>query len=199
MKIGFLKTDQQTDLESTKLTAMLETGVSQMLHQVAAPEDPQHSIMTIINTLKSGDVLVVQTLEDLGETGTEIMGLVQLLQEKEIGLQIMDCRLTDPSEEQPFMFRDHLFQIMNCIEKKEQKKFKLIEKSTAQKGPGRPKKYSKCSKNPEDREKYQLAVEMIENKVPLQRIAALLNISRRTVYTIKSEYERNELEEKVGE
>lgn len=181
---------------------MEKEGAAKIIIEIASNhEDYQKMLTESIENMDGKDILLIKEFDDLGESIDDIINIVQKLDEKDIGLQVLD----NPNQYDindwnvQTILRKHLLYILNWVEDKERydirrrqaKGIETIKALKEQKGSGRPKKYSKYAKDPGDREIYYAVVDMLENDVAIKRISETLKISRNTIYTIKQEIEKH--------
>lgn len=202
MKIGYIKDIKTDSSPNTLLSKMMEEGVDKIIIEVSKKhENYQEMLLKSIQDMEKRDVLVINTLDDLGENIVDIISIVKKLDEKDIGIKVLDIPEDPIAKEYDWqlkqLIRKQLLILLEWLKDKEQKdirkrQVRVIENMKAlkdQKGSGRPKKYSEYAKDPEDREIYFSVVTMLENNVPIKKISDSLNISRNTIYSIKEDME----------
>jgi len=181
---------------------MEQEGADKIIIEVSTNhEDYQKMLIESIQNMKEKDILLIKAFDDLGESVVDIINIVKKLDEKDIGLQVLDNPNTYDVNDWNVqtILRKQLLFILNWVEGKERNDIRMrqakgIERFKAlkeKKGTGRPKKYSQYAKDPNDREIYYAVVDMLENNVAIKRIAETLNISRNTIYTIKEELQKH--------
>lgn len=204
LKIGYIK-DGKND-NSHLIKEMKEQGVNKIIVEVNIDQDQyQTMLLESINSMMENDILVVNTLDDLGDGLEDIINVVKKLDEKNIGIQVLNLNM-DSIEGKDFknnennfklqrLIRKFLLSVLTWIENKEKieirkRQVKGMEtiKALKEKRSGRPKKYSKYAKDPEDREIYFKVVDLLKHGVAIKRISEELNISRNTIYTIRDEF-----------
>lgn len=204
MKVGYIKNLHHEPFPNKLLDNMKRAGVQKTIVEVCPNEDYQKMLLESIEAMTSEDVLVIQTLDDLGDNIVDVINVVEKLEEKNVGVQVLDVKSLDMmNNEIQHIFRKNLLLILvwledkerNEIRKREAKGIENIRALKARKGSGRPKKYSKFAKDPEDRDVYFSIIDMLKNDIPIKRISDALNISRNTIYTIKEELEEKQRNE----
>lgn len=205
MKVGYIKNINNDPSSKGLIQWMEKEGAEKIIIEVANNRDRenyQKMLLESIQNMKEKDILVIYSFDDLGESVMDVINIVEKLDERDIGIQVLDSKtpLFDENNWQmQTIIRKQLLFVLNWIEDKEKNDIKKrqsigIEKIKALKaktGSGRPKKYSKYAKDPEDRKIYYSVVEMLENDIPIKRISETLKISRNTIYTIKKEMEKD--------
>lgn len=201
MKVGYIKNLHHEPFPNKLIDNMKIAGVQKTIVEVCPSEDYQKMLLESIEAMASEDVLVIQTLDDLGDNIVDVINVVEKLEEKNIGIQVLDIHSLDlNNNDLQHIFRKNLLLFLiwledkerNEIRKRQAKGIENIRALKARKGSGRPKKYSKYAKDPEDREVYFTVIDMLTNDVPIKRIADTLNVSRGTIYTIKEEMEEQQ-------
>lgn len=204
MKIGYLK--NISDITSTNeiISNMEKEDVEKIIVEVINnKENCQYMLLSIIETMTSNDILVIQSLDALiGETLADIINIIKKLDEKQIDIQVLEksfSSLEKNDSSNYTILRKQLLIILQWLDqwlKNKEKDYlkkrkldseKLISSSLLEKGSGRPKKYSNYAKNPKDREVYLNVIDMLKNDIPIKRISEKLKISRNTIYKIKDE------------
>lgn len=146
--------------------------------------------------LREKDVLIVESLERLGRNYDEIVQMVQHLDQKEIGLMVLNMpilsqNLGDPQLQK--LIRNMIIQVLSWAAQNEREESKRKQRQgieiAKRKGhyKGRPVKYSAEAKDPRDRLTYQAIVKKLKREEPIKRIAEETGVTRDTVYRIKRE------------
>ena len=146
--------------------------------------------------LREKDVLVIESLDRLGRNYAEIVQIVQKLDRKKIGLQILNMPILnqdmgDPNLQQ--LIRNMIIQILSWTAQNEREEIKRKQKQgiviAKEKGhyKGRPVKYASDAKNPKDRMTYHVIVNKLKLEEPIKKIAEDTGVTRDTVYRIKKQ------------
>ncbi|MFB7304571.1 helix-turn-helix domain-containing protein [Heyndrickxia sporothermodurans] len=209
MKVGYVKNLQNNTTPMEIIEGMKKEGVEKIIVELSSDQDSyQKMLFESIETMVSKDILVINALDDLGESLLDIISVVEKLDEKDIGIRLLsslnsniDFNIKEFMDDWDIqrLLRKQLLLVLIWVENKEKndirkRQIKGMETMKAlknQKGSGRPKKYSKYAKDPEDRKIYHDTIHMLDNEIPIKRIAETLNISRNTIYTIRDEYLKN--------
>ncbi|WMX58509.1 helix-turn-helix domain-containing protein [Peribacillus sp. R9-11] len=207
MKIGYMKNMENDTSSTAKFERMKQEGVEKIIVELSTNKDNyQKMLLESIETMSEKDILVINSLDDLGENIDDIINVVKKLEEKDIGISVFNAHLDRLSDENDWdlqrLLRKQLLLVLVWVEVKEKneirrrqaKGMETIKALKDQKGSGRPKKYSKNAKDPEDRNVYYNVIQMLKNDVPIKRISDTLNISRNTIYTIREEFLHNDNE-----
>lgn len=202
LKIGYIKNFETIDERDAQIEYMTKLGVSRIVLEVESNVlQGRQSLIDSINSIGKSDVLVVRRLDDLGDSLPDIIDTLKRLETRKIDLECIDL---------PNLYKDvndikikrllqkQLLSILSWVECKERDDIarmqanavRVLKELKSQKGSGRPKKYAVNAKDSKDREIYFQAVKMLENNIPIKRIAEKLNISRNTIYSIKKDIEK---------
>lgn len=188
MKIGYIK--DITNDSSPLINKMKKKGVSKIILSLDNVQD-----------ISQKDILVVRSLDDLGDTLTDIINVLQELYNNGNRIEVLE-HLDNTIKIKEWDIKQLLVVLMwvriketNEILRRQSEGMNIIKALKDQKRPGRPKKYSKDAKNKEDRDIYFHVKYMLDNKVPIKRISDTLNITRNTIYTIRDEELVTEIKE----
>lgn len=200
MKIGYAR--YINDNQSSKLVNNMEkVEVDKIVFQISSCSNYQRKLKDFLKTLERRDVLVVDSLDILGESIKDIIDNLNLLNENEIGLQILklqpdvieDTELKDIRiQELLKRYLIHALELVdnklkNDIRNRQSKGANIAKERSKKKKKGRPKKYSEDAEDPYDREIYYTVISMLKEDTPISDIASDLDLSRTTIYRIKDE------------
>lgn len=198
MRIGYIKSMEYDT--TVNLERMKKVGVEKIIVELSTNKDNyQKMLLESIESMEEKDILVIISLDDLGESIVDIINVVQKLVEKDLGISVINAHvdqdIVDDWNLQRLLLKQLLLVLVwvedkekNEIKKRQAKGMETIKALKESKGSGRPKKYSKYAKDPEDRDIYFNVIQMLKNDVPIKRISDSLKISRNTIYTIKEEF-----------
>ena len=148
----------------------------------------------VLNFLRMGDRLIIESLDRLGRNYDEIIQTVNYLKEKEAQLMITSLPMMNEVIGNPLLdkfMKDLIIQILAMVSEQERNESKRRQAQGIQvakeKGvyKGRPLLYSPNAKDPQKRVIYHRVVEMLEEGKAISKIAKEVNITRQTVYRIK--------------
>ncbi|WP_260288374.1 recombinase family protein [Peribacillus aracenensis] len=200
MRIGYIKSMEYDTTSTVNLEIMKKVGVEKIIVELSTNKDNyQKMLLESIESMEEKDILVINSLDDLGESIVDIINVVQKLDEKDLGISVINAHvdqdIVDDWNLQRLLLKQLLLVLVwvedkekNEIKKRQAKGMETIKALKDSKGSGRPKKYSKYAKDPEDRDIYFNVIQMLKNDVPIKRISDSLKISRNTIYTIKEEF-----------
>ncbi|WP_025731514.1 helix-turn-helix domain-containing protein [Heyndrickxia ginsengihumi] len=208
MKIGYIL-DRGTD-NSNLIKKMKVQGVNKIIVDINLDQEQyQTMLLESVNSMMENDVLVINTLDDLGASLEDIINVIKKLDEKNIGIQVLNLN-TDSigfensknNHQSQRMIGKFLLSLLIWLENKRKREIKKQEvkevdtiKALKEKsGAGRPKKYSKYAKDMKDREIYFSVIDLLKHGVAIKRISEELNISRNTIYKIRGEWSSNDCE-----
>lgn len=183
------------------LKKMKSEGVQRIIMDLDETANPLELLLNNIKAMESKDILVVENLDELGESLQDIIEIVEKLDEKDIGILILAEaveELSSAAKKDWFlqtMLRKQLLltlkwvyeKELNDIRKRETVGMQYIKALKEKRTSGRPKKYHRYAEDPEDRRIYLNVVKMLDNNVSITRISEAVNISRNTVYVIRDE------------
>ena len=149
----------------------------------------------VLNFLRMGDRLIIESLDRLGRNYDEIIQTVNYLKEKAqlmiTSLPMMNEVIGNPLLDK-FM-KDLIIQILAMISEQERNESKRRQaqgiKIAKEKGvyKGRPLLYSPNAKNPHKRIVYHRVIELLDKGESISKIAKDVGITRQTIYRIKKE------------
>lgn len=153
---------------------------------------PEFSKM--MSFVREGDTIVFESLERLGRNSDEILDTVSFIDKNSMGLMvlnlpILDTKFGDPNLEK--LVRSLVISIFSWTAQNEREESKRKQKQgieiAKKKGiyRGKPYEYSPTAKNPQKRFIYNEIVRMLEEGVPIKRIAEKTGTNRTLVYRIK--------------
>ena len=150
----------------------------------------------VLNFLRMGDRLIIESLDRLGRNYDEIIQTVNYLKEKEAQLMITSLPMMNEVIGNPLLdkfMKDLIIQILAMISEQERNESKRRQaqgiKVVKEKGiyKGRPVLYSPDAKDPQKRLVYYRIVELLNKEMSISKIAKKVGITRQTIYRIKKE------------
>ena len=148
----------------------------------------------VLNFLRMGDRLIIESLDRLGRNYDEIIQTVNYLKEKEAQLMITSLPMMNEVIGNPLLdkfMKDLIIQILAMISEQERNESKRRQaqgiKIAKEKGvyKGRPLLYSPNDKNPHKRIVYHRVIELLDKGESISKIAKDVGITRQTIYRIK--------------
>lgn len=206
LKIGYIKKVDQDKSSSDMIHKMESLGVDKIILEVNTQENStQSTLMETISEMTAEDLLIINELDELGNSFADCIERLKQLEAKDIGIIILDDNYDHKTVSiENFEFyrflRSQMINILTWAEKKEkddinQRELEAISElklaNSAKRGRGRPKKYAKDAEDPEDRKTYHQVIAMLQEDYPVTQISDTLDISRNTIYSIKEEIEEN--------
>ncbi|MIM12055.1 recombinase family protein, partial [Listeria monocytogenes] len=146
--------------------------------------------------IREKDILIVESLDRLGRNYDDIVQMVQQLDQKEIGLIILNLPILNQEMGDPNLqklIRNMIVQLLSWTAQNEREEIKRKQRQgieiAKRKGhyKGRPVKYSAEAKDPRDRMTYHVIVNKLKQEEPIKKIAENTGVTRDTVYRIKKE------------
>lgn len=198
MKVGYARvstTDQNLDRQ---LEALEKAGAEKIFQEKMSGKNmtDRVELTNTLQFLREKDILIVESLDRLGRNYDNIIQIVQQLDQKEIGLMVLNLpilnqELGDSSLQK--LIRNMIVQLLSWtaenereeIKRKQQQGIEIAKKKGHYKG--RPLKYSAEAISPKDRMTYQVIVNKLQREEPIKKIAEETGVTRDTVYRIKKE------------
>ena len=200
MKIGYARvssTDQNLDRQ---VEALERAGAEKIFQEKMSGKSMTErlELQKALQFLREKDTLIVESLDRLGRNYDDIVQMVQKLDQKEIGLivlnlPILNQEMGDPNLQK--LIRNMIVQLLSWtaqnereeIKRKQQQGIEIAKRKGHYKG--RPVKYSADAKNPRDRMTYHVIVNKLKQEEPIKKIAEETGVTRDTVYRIRKEVE----------
>lgn len=198
MKVGYARVSTTDQNLERQLEALEKSGAEKIFQEKMSGKNTTDRI-ELTNTLqflREKDILIVESLDRLGRNYDNIIQIVQQLDQKKIGLMVLNLpilnqELGDPSLQK--LIRNMIVQLLSWtaenereeIKRKQQQGIEIARKKGYYKG--RPLKYCANAKNPKDRMTYQVIVNKLQREEPVKKIAEDTGVTRDTVYRIKKE------------
>lgn len=198
MKVGYARvstTDQNLDRQ---IEALERAGAEKIFQEKMSGKSMTErlELQKALQFLREKDILIVESLDRLGRNYDDIVQMVQKLDQKEIGLivlnlPILNQEMGDPNLQK--LIRNMIVQLLSWtaqnereeIKRKQQQGIEIAKRKGHYKG--RPVKYSADAKNPRDRMTYHVIVNKLKQEEPIKKIADDTGVTRDTVYRIKNE------------
>ncbi len=198
VKVGYARvstTDQNLDRQ---MEALERAGAEKIFQEKMSGKSMTErlELQKALQFLREKDTLIVESLDRLGRNYDDIVQMVQKLDQKEIGLivlnlPILNQEIGDPNLQK--LIRNMIVQLLSWTAQNEREEIKRKQRQgieiAKRKGhyKGRPVKYSANAKNPKDRMTYQVIVNKLTQEEPIKQIAEDTGVTRDTVYRIKKE------------
>lgn len=198
MKVGYARvstTDQNLDRQ---IEALEQAGAEKIFQEKMSGKSMTErlELQRALQFLREKDTLIVESLDRLGRNYDDIVQTVQKLDQKEVGLivlnlPILNQEMGDPNLQK--LIRNMIVQLLSWTAQNEREEIKRKQRQgieiAKRKGhyKGRPVKYSAEAKNPRDRMIYHVIVNKLKQEEPIKKIAEETGVTRDTVYRIKNE------------
>ena len=198
MKVGYARvstTDQNLDRQ---IEALEQAGAEKIFQEKMSGKSMTErlELQKALQFLREKDTLIVESLDRLGRNYDDIVQTVQKLDQKEVGLivlnlPILNQEMGDPNLQK--LIRNMIVQLLSWTAQNEREEIKRKQRQgieiAKRKGhyKGRPVKYSAEAKNPRDRIIYHVIVNKLKQEEPIKKIAEETGVTRDTVYRIKNE------------
>ncbi|HRK75747.1 MAG TPA: recombinase family protein [Streptococcus parasuis] len=198
MKVGYARVSSADQTLDRQLGELKQAGAEKIFQERLSGKNitDRVELLQALQFLREKDVLVVESLDRLGRNYAEIVQIVQKLDHKKIGLQILNMPILNQDLGDPnlqMLIRNMIIQILSWASQNEREEIKRKQKQgiviAKEKGhyKGRPVKYASDAKNPKDRMTYQVIVNKLKLEEPIKKIAEDTGVTRDTVYRIKKQ------------
>ena len=198
MKVGYARVSSADQTLDRQLGELKQAGAEKIFQERLSGKNitDRVELLQALQFLREKDVLVVESLDRLGRNYAEIVQIVQKLDHKKIGLQILNMPILNQDIGEPNLqklIRNMIIQILSWTAQNEREEIKRKQKQgiviAKEKGhyKGRPVKYAPDAKDPKDRMTYQVIVNKLKREEPIKKIAEDPGVTRDTVYRIKRE------------
>ena len=198
IKVGYARvstTDQNLDRQ---IEALEQAGAEKIFQEKMSGKSMTErlELQKTLQFLREKDTLIVESLDRLGRNYDDIVQTVQKLDQKEVGLivlnlPILNQEMGDPNLQK--LIRNMIVQLLSWTAQNEREEIKRKQRQgieiAKRKGhyKGRPVKYSAEAKDPRDRMIYHVIVNKLKQEEPIKKIAEETGVTRDTVYRIKRE------------
>lgn len=198
MKVGYARVSSADQNLDRQIEELKRFGVEKIFAEKLSGKSmtEREELQQAFQFLREKDVLIIESLERLGRNYDEIVHMVQLLDQKEVGLVVLNMPILNQDLGDPQLqklIRNMIIQVLSWAAQNEREESKRKQRQgieiAKRKGhyKGRPVKYSANAKDPRDRLTYQVIVKKLKKNEPIKRIAEETGVTRDTVYRIKNE------------
>lgn len=198
MKIGYARVSSVDQNIHRQIEVLEAFGAEKTFRekQSGATVNDRIVFKEVLDFVRSGDQLIVESIDRLGRNYDEVIETVNFLKKKEVQLIITSLPMMSEAIGNPLLdkfMKDLIVQILAMIAEQERTEAKrrqaqgiAIAKS---KGvyKGRPILYAPNARDPQKRLVYHRVVAMLNDGVAISQIAKEVGITRQTVYRIKNE------------
>lgn len=197
-KIGYARVSSTDQNLERQIEELKKVGVEKLFQEKISGKNMTERVelQNAFHFLREKDTLVIESLEILGRDYDEIIYMVQQLDQKEIGLTVLNMPILNQDIGDPQLqklIRNMIIRVLSWAAQNEREESKrkqrqgieIAKKKDHYKG--RPLKYSENAKNPKDRMTYQIIVSKLQSEEPVKRIAEETGVARDTVYPAQKE------------
>ena len=198
MKIGYARVSSVDQNIHRQIEVLEVFGAEKIFREKQSGATVNNRIVfkEVLDFVRSGDQLIVESIDRLGRNYDEVIETVNFLKKKEVQLIITSLPMMSEAIGNPLLdkfMKDLIVQILAMIAEQERTEAKrrqaqgiAIAKS---KGvyKGRPILYAPNARDPQKRLVYHRVVAMLNDGVAISKIAKEVGITRQTVYRIKNE------------
>ncbi len=204
MIIAYTEIDKIKRKESKQIQSFWKQGAKHVF--IEQDRETRAEFIKALNLVKTGDYLMVETIDQLGRNHEELVKVIKELIAKEAGLLITSIPLLNQPLDDPKFTRfveELLLQLLKNMKEREtlERRRKQAEgiRAAKEKGvyKGRPALYAADAKDPAKRLAYHSIVKMLKAGESVQKIAREHEVTRTTVYRIKQELDTLETGEET--
>lgn len=198
MKIGYARVSSLDQNLNRQIEVLEEFGAEKVFREKrsGATVNDRSVFKEVLDFVRSGDQLIVESIDRLGRNYDEVIDTVNSLKQKDVQLVITSLPIMSEAIGNPLLdkfIKDLIIQILAMIaeqERSESKRrqaqgIKLAKSNGIYKG--RPTLYSPNAKDPQKRLVYHRVVSQLNEGIAISKIAKEVGITRQTIYRIKGE------------
>lgn len=198
MKIGYARVSSLDQNLNRQIEVLEEFGAEKVFREKrsGATVNDRSVFKEVLDFVRSGDQLIVESIDRLGRNYDEVIDTVNFLKQKDVQLVITSLPIMSEAIGNPLLdkfIKDLIIQILAMIaeqERSESKRrqaqgIKLAKSNGIYKG--RPTLYSPNAKDPQKRLVYHRVVSQLNEGIAISQIAKETGITRQTIYRIKND------------
>lgn len=198
MKIGYARVSSLDQNLNRQIEVLEEFGAEKVFREKrsGATVNERSVFKEVLDFVRSGDQLIVESIDRLGRNYDEVIDTVNFLKQKDVQLVITSLPIMSEAIGNPLLdkfIKDLIIQILAMIAEQERSESKRRQaqgiKLAKSKGvyTGRPTLYSPNAKDPQKRLVYHRVVSQLNEDIAISKIAKEVGITRQTIYRIKKE------------
>jgi len=198
MKIGYARVSSLDQNLNRQIEVLEEFGAEKVFREKksGATVNERSIFKEVLEFVRSGDQLIVESIDRLGRNYDEVIDTVNFLKQKDVQLVITSLPIMSEAVGNPLLdkfIKDLIIQILAMIAEQERSESKRRQaqgiKLAKNKGiyKGRPTLYSPNAKDPQKRLVYHRVVFQLNEGIAISKIAKEVGITRQTIYRIKKE------------
>lgn len=198
MKIGYARVSSLDQNLNRQIEVLEEFGAEKVFREKrsGATVNERSVFKEVLAFVRSGDQLIVESIDRLGRNYDEVIDTVNFLKQKDVQLVITSLPIMSEAIGNPLLdkfIKDLIIQILAMIAEQERSESKRRQaqgiKLAKSKGiyKGRPTLYSPNAKDPQKRLVYYRVVSQLNEGIAISQIAKEVGITRQTIYRIKKE------------
>ncbi|WP_031545160.1 recombinase family protein [Salinicoccus luteus] len=197
MKIGYARVSSLDQNLNRQIEVLEEFGTEKVFREKrsGATVNERSVFKEVLDFVRSGDQLIVESIDRLGRNYDEVIDTVNFLKQKDVQLVITSLPIMSEAIGNPLMdkfIKDLIVQILAMIAEQERSESKRRQTQgialAKAKGvyKGRPTLYSPTAKDPQKRLVYHRVVSRLKEGIAISKIANEVGITRQTIYRIKN-------------
>lgn len=203
MKVAYLRTSTESQNLDRQLHAIEKEEVDRIFCEQLSGKDTNRPVFQkMMNFVRSGDEVVVVSLDRLGRNYLDVKETVRILHENNIQLTVLDApflKFNTGNQTLDQAMSDMFISLLGYIAQNERENMLTRQKQGIDQArrrgvyKGRPLKYHEQAKNPQDKLVFNNVNKQLDEGMPVRRIARENGISKSTVYEIKRRIEEGAL------
>lgn len=197
MKIGYARVSSLDQNLNRQIEVLEKFGTEKVFREKrsGATVNERSVFKEVLDFVRSGDQLIVESIDRLGRNYDEVIDTVNFLKQKDVQLVITSLPIMSEAIGNPLMdkfIKDLIVQILAMIAEQERSEAKRRQNQgialAKAKGvyKGRPTLYSPTAKDPQKRLVYHRVVSRLKEGIAISKIANEVGITRQTIYRIKN-------------
>lgn len=200
MKVAYLRTSTESQNLDRQLHAIEKEEVDRIFCEQLSGKDTNRPVFQkMMNFVRSGDEVVVVSLDRLGRNYLDVKETVRILHENNIQLTVLDApflKFNTGNQTLDQAMSDMFISLLGYIAQNERENMLDRQKQGIDQArlrgvyKGRPVKYHEQAKNPQDKLVFNNVNKQLGAGMPIRRIARENGISKTTVYEIKRRIEK---------
>lgn len=207
MRIGYARVSTKDQVLDRQIIELKAANIDKLFQDKASGKDTNRTQFNeMVHFAREGDTIVVSSLDRLGRNYEDIKEMLELFNQKEINVEILDApflKFNTGNKTLDKALFDMLTSMLSYIAENE--RAKMLERQKAgieiakTKGvyKGKSNEYSAESKNPQKRAIYFSIVKQLEDQLPIKRIAENHGVTRKLIYRIQEDINKNKKRDEV--
>lgn len=196
MKIGYARVSSLDQNLDRQLESLKKAGCQQIFQEkISGKNTERPELQKMLAFIRTGDVLIVSSLDRLGRNSNDIKNILTQIQQKKATVDILDLPsfkgVSDPNLRS--LLTNLVVELMSYVAQSEREKIRQRQREgieiAKKKGVyiGKQQEYSAHAADPQKRAIYHAVVRALKEQESVLSISKKYGLARATVYRIKSE------------